>query len=116
METLLLFPLALMALTWMSWQGESHFLHDAPMSALLVVSGVLTALPLMAFAGAARRLRLATLGFLMYINPSIQFLIALTIFGEPLGMIQLATFLMIWTGLALYSWSSWQSRPRQAAV
>lgn len=115
-ETLLLFPLALMALTWMSWQGESHFLHDAPMSVLLVVSGVLTALPLMAFAGAARRLRLATLGFLMYINPSIQFLIALTIFGEPLGMTQLATFLMIWTGLALYSWSSWQSRPRQAVV
>ncbi|NDL69310.1 EamA family transporter RarD [Vreelandella alkaliphila] len=115
-ETLLLLPLALMALTWLNWQGESHFIHNVPMSALLVVSGVLTALPLMAFAGAARRLRLATLGFLMYINPSIQFLIAIAIFGEPLGIIQLATFIMIWTGLALYSWSSWQSRPRQTAT
>lgn len=115
-ETLLLLPLALMALTWISWQGQSHFLNDGPMSALLIVSGVLTALPLMAFAGAARRLRLATLGFLMYINPSIQFLIALAIFGEPLGIIQLMTFLMIWAGLALYSWSSWQSRSRQAEI
>ncbi|PRY65539.1 chloramphenicol-sensitive protein RarD [Vreelandella songnenensis] len=113
-ETLLLFPLALLALTWLSLQGESHFLHDAPMSVLLVSSGVATALPLLAFAGAARRLRLSTLGFLMYINPSIQFLIALFIFGESLGTIQLATFVMIWLGLALYSWSSWQSRPRQA--
>lgn len=109
-ETLLLFPLALIAL---SWQGESHFIHNVPMSTLLIISGVLTALPLMAFAGAARRLRLATLGFLMYINPSIQFLIAIIIFGEPLGLIQLATFVMIWASLALYSWSSWQSRPRQ---
>ncbi|MGP8292269.1 EamA family transporter RarD [Halomonas sp. AOP43-A1-21] len=115
-ETLLLFPLALIAISWLSWQGDSHFLYDMPMSGLLIISGVLTALPLMAFAGAARRLRLSTLGFLMYINPSIQFLIALTIFGEPLGMIQLATFIMIWLGLALYSWSSWQSRPRQAVV
>ncbi|BCB07875.1 chloramphenicol resistance permease RarD [Vreelandella venusta] len=112
-ETLLLFPLALIALTWLSWQGESHFIHNVPMSALLIISGVLTALPLMAFAGAARRLRLATLGFLMYINPSIQFLIAIIIFGEPLGLIQLATFVMIWASLALYSWSSWQSRLRQ---
>ncbi|RUR38597.1 EamA family transporter RarD [Vreelandella populi] len=115
-ETLLLFPLALLAITWLGWQGESHFLHDAPMSALLIASGVATALPLLAFAGAARRLRLSTLGFLMYINPTIQFLIALFIFGESLGMIQLATFVMIWLGLALYTWSSWQSRPRQAVT
>lgn len=115
-ETLLLLPLALLALTWLSWQGTSHFMRDIPITSLLLLSGVLTALPLMAFAGAARRLRLATLGFLMYINPSIQFLIALTIFGEPLGTIQLATFILIWAGLALYSWSSWQSRPRQTVT
>lgn len=113
-ETLLLLPLALLALTWLSVQGVSHFLVDLPMSVLLMSCGVATALPLLAFAGAARRLRLSTLGFLMYINPSMQFLIALTIFGEPLGTVQLVTFLMIWLGLALYSWSSWQSRPSGA--
>lgn len=115
-ETLLLFPLALIALTWLSWNGSSHFLQDTSSTGLLIASGALTALPLMAFAGAARRLRLATLGFLMYINPSIQFLIALTVFGEPLGLIQLATFVLIWIGLALYSWSAWQSRPRYATA
>ncbi|MGM0824099.1 MAG: EamA family transporter RarD [Pseudomonadota bacterium] len=115
-ETLLLFPIALIALAGFSWYGASHFLDDTQTTALLVASGVITALPLMAFAGAARRLRLATLGFLMYINPSIQFLIALTVFNEPLSPIQLITFVMIWTGLALYSWSAWQSRPRQLAA
>ncbi|WP_252108877.1 MULTISPECIES: EamA family transporter RarD [unclassified Halomonas] len=114
-ETLLLLPLALLALTWLSAQGASHFLVDAPTSALLISCGVATALPLLAFAGAARRLRLSTIGFLMYINPSMQFLIALTVFDEPLGTIQLITFIMIWLGLALYSWSSWQSRPRAGA-
>ncbi|MEG3078892.1 EamA family transporter RarD [Halomonas sp. 5021] len=115
-ETLLLFPVALIALAGFSWQGTSHFLGDTQTTALLIASGVITALPLMAFAGAARRLRLATLGFLMYINPSIQFLIALAVFGEPLSPIQLVTFIMIWTGLALYSWSAWQSRPGQLSA
>ncbi|MCA1771539.1 MAG: EamA family transporter RarD [Halomonas sp.] len=115
-ETLLLFPIALIVLAGFSWQGTSHFLDDTQTTALLVASGVITALPLMAFAGAARRLRLATLGFLMYINPSIQFLIALAVFGEPLSPIQLVTFIMIWIGLALYSWSAWQSRPSQLSA
>ncbi|MWJ28468.1 EamA family transporter RarD [Halomonas sediminis] len=110
-ETLLLLPLGLLALSWLSLQELSHFADEQFTTLLLIASGVITALPLMAFAGAARRLRLATLGFLMYINPSIQFLIALLVFHEPLSPIQLTTFLLIWTGLALYSWSAWQSRP-----
>lgn len=113
-ETLLLLPLALLTLAWLSQAGLSHFLGGAEVTLLLVASGVITALPLLAFAGAARRLRLATLGFLMYINPSIQFLIALMVFREPLSMVQLATFLLIWAGLALYSWSAWRSRQRRA--
>ncbi|WP_346798299.1 EamA family transporter RarD [Halomonas sp. Bachu 37] len=115
-ETLLLLPLGLLALSWLSLQDLSHFGEQEKTTMLLVTSGIVTALPLMAFAGAARRLRLATLGFLMYINPSIQFLIALSVFKEPLNTIQLVTFLLIWTGLALYSWSAWQSRPREAAA
>ncbi|MGM0985050.1 MAG: EamA family transporter RarD [Pseudomonadota bacterium] len=113
-ETLLLLPLALMALGWLSQADLSHFLDNGRTTALLVASGVITALPLLAFAGAARRLRLATLGFLMYLNPTIQFFIALLVFHEPLAPVQLATFVLIWIGLALYSWSAWQSRPREA--
>ena len=111
-ETLLLLPLGLMALAWLSASELSHFLSAPRITLLLVASGVITALPLLAFAGAARRLRLATLGFLMYLNPTIQFFIALLVFREPLSLVQLATFLLIWASLALYSWSAWSSRPR----
>lgn len=113
-ETLLLMPLALLSLVWLTQAELSHFLAGAEVTGLLVASGIVTALPLLAFAGAARRLRLATLGFLMYINPTIQFFIALLVFREPLSAVQLATFLLIWAGLALYSWSAWRSRPRPA--
>lgn len=110
-ETLLLLPLALLALTWLNLKQLSHFMTgDTGMSLLLVTCGVITALPLLAFAGAARRLRLATLGFLMYINPTLQFLVAVLVFGEALGRIQLLTFGLIWLSLGLYSWSAWQSR------
>ncbi|WP_163557217.1 EamA family transporter RarD [Halomonas sp. NO4] len=114
-ETLLLLPLGLVALAWLSSVELSHFLEAPRTTALLVASGVITALPLLAFAGAARRLRLATLGFLMYLNPSIQFFLALLVFREPLAPTQLATFVLIWTGLALYSWSAWQGRTRRPA-
>lgn len=115
-ETLLLLPLALLAITWLVQVDMSHFLGDTRTSLLLIASGVITALPLLAFAGAARRLRLATLGFLMYINPTIQFAIALAVFGEPLSAVELATFGLIWTALALYSWSAWQGRARRESA
>ena len=113
-ETLLLLPLGLMALAWLSAADLSHFLTDSRTTMLLIASGVVTALPLLAFAGAARRLRLATLGFLMYLNPTLQFFIALWVFNEPLSMIQLSTFMLIWASLALYSWSAWSDRARPA--
>lgn len=109
-ETLLLLPLGLMALGALSHAGLSHFLGDTRTTLLLLACGVITALPLLAFAGAARRLRLGTLGFLMYLNPSVQFLIALFVFDEPLKPTQLATFVLIWISLALYSGSAWQRR------
>jgi len=111
-ETLLLMPLALIAFSWLTFAGSSHFADDTRTTLLLIACGVLTALPLMAFAGATRRLRLATIGFLMYLNPSMQFFIALLFFKEALSLIQLLTFVLIWTGLALYSYSAWQqSKP-----
>lgn len=107
LETLLLLPLALLLLPLQ----PSHFTPEliaAPpyTTALLVASGVLTALPLLAFAGAARRLTLSTLGFLMYLNPTLQFLIALWVFHEPIVPAQLTTFALIWIALLLYSCSS----------
>ncbi|WP_227370595.1 EamA family transporter RarD [Halomonas sp. M20] len=116
-ETLLLLPVALIALFWLINAGYSHFMiGDAQANLLLMASGVVTALPLIAFAGATHRLRLATIGFLMYINPTIQFFIALLVFEEPLRPIQLVTFVMIWIGLAMYSYAAWQGRSRTSTA
>jgi len=111
-ETLLLLPLGLLTLAWLSAQGISHFTGSARSTLLLLSSGVVTAIPLLAFAGAARRLKLSTVGFLMYINPTIQFLIALYVFHEPLSTEKLISFVMIWVALAIYSWSAWAGRVR----
>ena len=66
----------------------------------------MTALPLMFFATAARRIRFSTLGLLQYIAPSMLFLTAVFVLNEPMQQAQLVTFGFIWTALALYSFSS----------
>ncbi|WP_150912073.1 EamA family transporter RarD [Marinobacter halotolerans] len=110
-ETLLLLPVGLMALTWLNLSGISHFTESTGTALLLMSSGIVTAIPLLLFAGAARRLRLSTIGFLMYINPSLQFGLALVVFDEPLSEQKLLSFALIWVALGLYSWSAWRSRP-----
>ncbi|WP_110687279.1 EamA family transporter RarD [Salinicola aestuarinus] len=115
-ETALLAPVTLGAFLWLTTTGTSHFTQSLSTGALLMASGIITTLPLLAFAGAARRLRLATLGFLMYLNPSLQLFIALVVFGEPLNHAQLATFLLIWIGLVIYSLSTWQTHHRTTHV
>lgn len=113
-ETLLLLPVGLLALAALSYAGASHFGAGTSATLLLLSSGIVTAIPLLFFAGAARRLRLSTVGFLMYINPTIQFLIALMVFNEPLSVEKLASFIMIWVALGLYSWSAWAERAKPA--
>ncbi|HET6721088.1 MAG TPA: EamA family transporter RarD [Rhodocyclaceae bacterium] len=116
LETLLMLPLAVFYAAWQGRTGHVVFGgHDASTELLLALSGVLTALPLLAFAAAAQRLGLAALGMLMYINPTLQFATAVLHFGEPLQPARLVTFGLIWLGLAVYSWSAWQKyRPATA--
>lgn len=111
-ETLLLLPVSLLALGWLGSVGQSHFSDSTTITLLLISSGMVTAIPLLFFAGAARRLRLATVGFLMYINPTLQFFIALFVFDEPMSGEKLLSFAMIWVALGLYSWSAWVERGR----
>ena len=70
---------------------------------LLVSAGLLTSIPLLLFAAAARRLRMATIGFLQYITPTMHFLIAVVIYREPFKLSSLVSFGFIWLGLMLYS-------------
>jgi chloramphenicol-sensitive protein RarD len=102
-ETLLLFPLAFGYLAWSYQSGTTAFLAGAPTrDALLLLSGPLTAIPLLMFAAAARRLPLSTLGFLQYLSPSIQFLIAVFVYGEAFASARAVAFVLIWTGLAIF--------------
>ena len=107
LETIIAAPLALGYLLWLGTRGEGAFLAGSLRDDLLIpLSGVLTALPLIWFAAAARRLKLATIGFLQYITPSLHFLLAVSLYGESFTPIHLVSFLFIWTGLACYSWAA----------
>lgn len=103
-ETLLTGPLALGYLLWLAADHAGAFPHAVDRGALLLpLAGILTATPLVLFASAARRLKLATIGFLQYITPSLHFALAVLVYGETFTQIHLLTFLLIWSGLALYS-------------
>lgn len=105
-EVLVLAPLGAIFLTWVSFNGRAHFGHDLETSALLVLSGPLTALPLILFSYATKRVHLSTVGLLQYLNPTLQFLCAVFILAEPFGWVQLYVFSMIWVAVALYSWAA----------
>jgi chloramphenicol-sensitive protein RarD len=103
-ETTLLAPFAALYLGWLAWQGSGALGTVDPMFDLvLVAAGLVTAAPLILFAGAARRLRMATVGLLFYMTPTLQMLLAVLAFGEPFTRDHVVTFACIWTALALYS-------------
>lgn len=102
-ETLLTTPLALAWLLWLAHEGTLNFGGGAVTDWILPLTGVITAVPLMLFAVGARRLPLATVGFLQYIAPSLNFLVAVLIFREPFDTTQLVGFALIWFALAVYS-------------
>jgi chloramphenicol-sensitive protein RarD len=102
-ETLLLAPLATAWLLHAASEGTTGFGQSATTDALLLAAGAITTAPLLMFAAAARRLPLSILGLFQYIAPSIQFVIALAL-GEPLHLVHLVTFALIWSGCALFAW------------
>jgi chloramphenicol-sensitive protein RarD len=103
-ETTIAAPFALAYLVHLGRTGALRFTHGTRgTDGLLMLLGVLTAVPLTMFAAGARRLPLSTLGFLQYIAPTMTFLLAVSVFGEPLGAAQVTTFVFIWAGIALYA-------------
>lgn len=102
-ESFLLAPLAGLYLALRQVQGAAPFDHPPMILALCLSAGVLTALPLLGYAAAAKRLRLSTLGLLNYVTPSLQFTLGVAVYGEPFDPIRLAVFGVIWLALALYT-------------
>jgi chloramphenicol-sensitive protein RarD len=113
-ETLLLAPPAIGFLAWLQSTGDSAFVAgDAALRLKLVAGGAVTCVPLLLFAAAARRLRYSTLGILQYLSPTIQFLLAVFLFDEPLSTTQLVALTFIWAAVAVYAIDSLRVIARQ---
>lgn len=111
-ETMILFPPASAFLIILGVAGNGAFPSSSIADNLLLpISGVITAIPLLWFSAAARRLNLSTIGFMQYITPTIHFLLAVLAFGEPFTMPHLAGFACIWAGLVLFTYDAARSRP-----
>ena len=113
-ETLMLFPLAAVALLWWNHTGEGALGRvDAGLHALVLSVGVVTAVPLLLFAYGAQRIRLATLGLLQFLAPTVQFLIGLLVYHEAFDAGRFRAYALIWGGLILYTADSfWAQRHR----
>ena len=103
-EAALLAPLALMWMGWFVGQPGGRLIGnggwDIP---LLLVSGPITAVPLILFAIAAKRLRLSTIGMMQYLGPTLQFLISVFVFNEAFGLTHAIAFAFIWTALIVFT-------------
>jgi chloramphenicol-sensitive protein RarD len=96
-ETAVLFPAALVVLAF----PAAHRMSPGTLG-LLSLSGIITAVPLILFGVALRRLKLSTMGFLQYTGPTFQFLVAVVLFHEPLGGTKLGSFALCWLAIGVY--------------
>jgi len=114
-ETLVLVPLAILWLGWLFQSGEADFGTTGPqMIGLLLLAGPITVVPLVMFAVAARRLTLATVGFMQFLAPTMQFVTGIY-YGEQLTLPRLICFACIWLAVVAFSWDAMQTRKPERA-
>lgn len=101
-ETALLFPLAIAWLGWRLAVGAPSLGSTGGETALLVLAGIVSTTPLLLFTGAARRIPYSTLGMLQFLAPTLQFLLAVLVYGEAFGRSHAIAFGAIWVALTLY--------------
>lgn len=104
LETLLLAPVMVPALLWWTWHRDAVFTQGDPaLIGWILMSGPLTALPLLLFGAAARRIPLSMLGLMQYITPTLQLTLGVWVFNEPFDNARLTGFVLIWLALLLVS-------------
>ena len=115
METLIVSPVAVAFLIALQLRGELTFGHEgAANTALLIGTGVVTAIPLLLFSAAATRLTLTTIGLLQYLGPILQFIFGLTVFDEDMSDARWVGFILVWLALAIFTADAVHSRRRVA--
>ncbi|MDO5658217.1 MAG: EamA family transporter RarD [Paracoccus sp. (in: a-proteobacteria)] len=111
-EVVLLAPFAALWLAFVHVSAATggFFGRDLGTSLLLIASGAITAIPLILFAYGARRISMTSSGLLFYLNPTLQFLVAVMWFGQPVTRWHVIVYAMIWTALAIYTTTLWRAR------
>lgn len=113
-ETAVLFPVALGFLLWLGASGRGSFGAEGWTHALLLAgTGLITAVPLICFGAAAIRISLTTIGLLQYLAPTIQFVLGVTLFGEPMSPVKWVGFVLVWIALAIFTTEALRHRRRQ---
>ncbi|WP_265515579.1 EamA family transporter RarD [Nitratireductor luteus] len=116
LEVLMLAVPALFYILWLESTGQGHFRPSEPWDiALLLACGPITAVPLLLYSFGAKLLRYSTIGIMQYIAPTMIFIIAVFVFAEPFDTVRALAFVLIWTGLALYTWSMFRESRREKA-
>jgi chloramphenicol-sensitive protein RarD len=105
-ETFFITPLALGYYIWLFIDNRAVFLHsDVKTDTLLIFTGIATALPLVLFAKGAQRIPLYMVGFLQFIAPTMMLFLGVIIYKESFGQVDLISFIFIWIGLVLFTYS-----------
>lgn len=103
LEVLILMPFGLIYVTYLASTGSGVIGASLYDTVLLFGLGLVTAIPLIVYANGAKLLRLSTIGILQYTAPTLMFLIAVFVFGEPFGQARMIAFPLIWAALVIYS-------------
>lgn len=109
METILLLPVTLIYLTWLYRDATAVLFSSPSLLTLAIISGPLTALPLLLFGTATTRVPLTWLGIMQYVAPTLQFIIGVWIFAEPTGPIRIIGFMIVWSALIVFSVDAWRA-------
>jgi len=105
-ETMVIFIPALGYILYKMALAETGFMKNPALTLWMIGAGVVTSLPLLWFAAAAKRLNLSTIGILQYLSPSLAFVLGVFVYKEPFTRHHLITFGCIWIGVFLYAWDS----------
>jgi chloramphenicol-sensitive protein RarD len=112
-ETMLIGPIAFGYLVWLGATGESAFTeHGAGHALLFATTGIVTAIPLICFGGAAIRVPMVTLGLLQYLTPTLQFLLGIWYFHEEMPAERWVGFVLVWVALTIFTVDSVRHRRR----
>jgi chloramphenicol-sensitive protein RarD len=106
-ETMLVTPLAILYIIYIQAAGNGHLGTGSwRLSLLLILSGAITAVPLLLFAEGAKRVSLSTLGFAQYISPTMQLFIGVGLYHEPFSHMHFLSFCLIWSAIIIYTVAS----------